>query len=182
MSLVIVSIILVFLAIQVLPVSIGIVVGKNLGKAILIILILAATQLATFWLGLKVGNLFMHLMDGFSGAIIFICFLLIGVRMLMEVFNIRKGERTYSIDSKGHIALASTAQGINSFLVGLVLYYIPTDEKYMLVFLLSATVVVSILGIIMKPQKITLAFASLLYTLGGLTMLFSSVYFSFFYN
>lgn len=172
---------MVFLAVQVFPVSIGISVGKNIGKAIITILVIVSTQLLTFWLGLKLGSTFMHLMSGFDNVVVFIGFLLIGIRMLMEVFNIRKGERTYNIDGIGHIALASTAQGMNSFLVGLMMYYMPVGEQYMLIFLAGSSLVVSVIGLIMKPEKLTLAFASLLYTIGGLIMLFSAVYFSFIY-
>ncbi|NQU35800.1 MAG: hypothetical protein HQ521_21435 [Bacteroidetes bacterium] len=177
----IVFLILIFLSFQVLPVAIGINVGGKPAKTILLILILSATQLSTYWLGLKLGSTFMYLMEGFKGIIVFIGFVLIGIRMLMEVFNIRKGERTYSIDSVGYVAMASFAQGINSFLVGLMYYFILIDERDTLIILFAATIVISIVGITMKPGKLTLAFASLLYTLGGLVMLFAAVYFSFFY-
>jgi len=178
---VVISIIMVFLAVQVLPVAIGISVRKNPAKALLLIVVLVAIQVITFWLGLKLGSSFMHLMNGFKGVIAFIGFLLIGIRMLMEVFNIRKGERTYTVDGTGHIALASVAQGINSFLTGLLFYFIPHSEQNLVYILLSATLVVSIVGLLMKPERLALAFASLLYTVGGLVMLFSAVYFSFFY-
>ena len=177
----IVFLILIFLSIQVLPVAIGINVNGKPLKAILLIIVLSTVQLLTYWLGLKLGSTFMYLMEGFKTAVVFLVFVLIGIRMLMEVFNIRKGERTYSIDSIGHVALASFAQGINSFLVGLMYYYILINERDTLVTLFAATIVISIIGITMKPGKLTLAFASLLYSLGGLVMLFAAVYFSFFY-
>ncbi len=177
----IVFLILIFLSIQVLPVAIGINVNGKPLKAILLIIVLSTVQLLTYWLGLKLGSTFMYLMEGFKTVVVFLGFVLIGIRMLMEVFNIRKGERTYSIDSIGHVALASFAQGINSFLVGLMYYYILINERDTLVTLFAATIVISIIGITMKPGKLTLAFASLLYSLGGLVMLFAAVYFSFFY-
>ena len=124
----------------------------------------------------------MYLMDGFSSVVLFIIFLLIGIRMLMEVFNIRKGERTYTIDWIGHVALASTAQGVNSFLVGLVYYYIDVNENHTIIALLSATLFISIVGVFLKPGKLTFALASLLYTIGGLIMILAAIYFSFFYN
>ncbi len=180
MLLTIISLILTFLAIQVLPVAIGIEVNKRIPRAILAIFILVVVIVTTFWLGIKVGNTFMYLMEGFKAVIVFIGFLLVGIRMLMEVFNVRKGERTYSIDSLKHIALATFAQGINAFLVGLLFHFIEFSEQYVILYLFTATAVVSIVGMFMKSEKLTLAFASLLYILGGFTMLFSSIYFSFF--
>lgn len=175
-----VVIIIVFLSVQVFPVAVGIDVKGQPGKAILLIVVLSLVQVVTYWLGLKLGSSFMHLMDGFKGAVFFIGFLLIGIRMLMETFNIRKGERTYSINKTGHVALASLAQGMNTFLVGLLFYYLAVDEQLTSILLFVLTVLIATIGIIMKSGKLTLAFASLLYALGGLIMLISAIYISFF--
>lgn len=173
-------IIIFFLSIQIFPVAVGIGVSGKSGKAILLILILSLVQLLTYWLGLRLGNSFMYLMDGFKGAVFFIGFLLIGIRMLMETFSIRKGERTYSIDSIGHVTLASLAQGMNTFLVGLLFYYLEVDEKSTLILLLSLAIVVSTIGIVLTPKKQVLIFASLLYALGGIIMISFGIYISFF--
>lgn len=178
---VILTLIIIFLAIQALPVSLGIQTGRKPANALVLVAVIAIVQVFTFWGGLKIGESFMYLMKGFKGVIVFIGFLLIGIRMLMEVFNIRKGERTYTIDKPGHMALASLAQGVNSFLVGLLLYFIPHDEEYLLYLLATSSIVVSLIGMMMKPEKVPFALASLLYTISGLIMLFSAVYFSFFY-
>ncbi|MBC8320465.1 MAG: manganese efflux pump [Bacteroidetes bacterium] len=176
----IVVLIIIFLSVQVFPVTLGINVSAKLAKSLLFVIVLTLTQVLTYWLGLKLGSTFMYLMDGFKSVVVFIGFLLIGIRMLMETFNIRKGERTYSINSIGHVALASLAQAINTFLVGLLFYYLAVDEQYTLIILFALTVVVSIMGIAMKTRKLTLAFASLLYAIGGIIMLISAIYISFF--
>ena len=175
-----VILIIIFLSIQVFPVALGINVAGKAGKAIILIIVLSIVQVGSYWLGLVVGDSFMHLMDGFRGAVFFIGFLLIGIRMLMETFNIRKGERTYSIDTFGHVALASLAQGINTFLAGLLFYYLKIDQLFTIIILFVLTVIVAIVGIVIKPGKLTFAFASLLYAIGGLIMLISAVYISFF--
>lgn len=162
------------------PIALGINVAGKAGKAIILIVALSVVQVVTYWLGLVLGDTFMHLMDGFSSIVFFIGFLLIGIRMLMETFNIRTGERTYSIDSIGHVALASLAQGMNIFLAGLLFYYLFFDEQATLILLFVLTVIVAIVGIVLKPGKLTLAFASLLYAIGGIIMLISAVYISFF--
>ncbi len=98
----------------------------------------------------------------------------------METFSIRKGERSYSINSIGHVALASLAQGMNTFLAGLLFYYLSVDEQFTLILVLAITLIVAMVGIFIKPGKLILAFASLLYAIGGLTMLVSAIYISFF--
>lgn len=168
------------MSVQIFPVAIGINVLGRPGKAIMLIVVLSLVQGITYWLGLKLGSSFMHLMDGFKGVVFFLGFLLIGIRMLMETFNIRKGERTYTIDSVGHVAIASLAQGMNTFLAGLLFYYLAVDGQFTLILLLALTVVVATIGIVIKPEKLTLAFASLLYALGGTVMVLSAIYVSFF--
>lgn len=175
-----VIIILFILSIQVFPVAVGINVSNKPAKAILIIIVLSFVQLATYWLGLKLGNLFMHLMDGFKGAVFFIGFLIIGIRMLIETININKGERTYSINSINHVLLASIAQGINTFFVGLLFYYLVIDQKLTLIILLIMSVIIATVGIVMKPGRFPLSLASLAYAFGGLVMIGFAIYISFF--
>ena len=176
----IVILIIFFLSIQIFPVAIGINVSGKPGKALVLVIVLSFIQLLTYWLGLKLGSSFMHLMDGFKGAVFFIGFLLIGIRMLMESINIQKGERTYSIDSIGHVILASIAQAVNTFMVGLLFYYLEVDERFTLIVLIVISILIATVGIIMKPGKFALSLASLAYALGGLIMIISAVYISFF--
>ncbi|MBT3174297.1 MAG: hypothetical protein HN336_05575 [Lentimicrobiaceae bacterium] len=179
---VLVTLIMIFLSFHVLPLAIGINIKSHPLKSLLTFILIVSIQVFIYWLGIWAGNMFMYLMDGFSGVIIFIGFLLIGIRMLMEVFNIRKGERSYSHEKFWHIALASLAQGINSFLVGLMFYYIPTiNVRYTLIVLLIAVSVISLIGLFMKSQKLNLVFASLLYAIGGIGMLFSGCFLAFYY-
>jgi putative Mn2+ efflux pump MntP len=178
---ILIILILVFLSAQVLPVAIGVNVSNGYSKSFLLVIVLALTQLVIFWIGLRIGNTFMYLMTGFKSVVVFIGFLLIGIRMLMEVFNIRRGERTYSVISISHVALASVAQGINSFLVGVMFYFIDYNETFMLILLFSSSVIISLGGLFVKYGKLSLAFASFLYTIGGLVMLIAAIYFSFFY-
>ncbi len=173
-------IIIFFLSVQVFPVAIGINVTGKPGKAVILIVVLSLVQVVTYWLGLKLGSTFMHLMDGFKGAVFFIGFLLIGIRMLMETINIHKGERTYSVNSVGHVILVSIAQSINAFLTGLLFNYLTIDKGFTLILLTIITTVIAITGIIMKPGKFALSLASLIYALGGLVMIVFAIYISFF--
>jgi len=176
----IVVLIIFFLSVQVFPIAIGIDTKGNWLKATLFVVVLSLLQVVTYWLGLKLGSTFIHLMDGFKGVVFVLGFLLIGIRMLMETLTIRKGERTYSIDSVGFVILASLAQSMNTFLVGLLFNYLNIDEQFTLVLLLVLTIVIAAIGVMLKPEKQTLSFASLLYALGGVTMIISSIYITFF--
>jgi len=98
----------------------------------------------------------------------------------METLSIRKGERTYSIDSVGFVVMASLAQSMNTFLAGLLFNYIDVNEIFTVILLLVLTVIIAVVGVILKPEKQSLIFASLLYTLGGITMIISSIYITFF--
>jgi putative Mn2+ efflux pump MntP len=176
----IIVLIILFLSIQVFPVAIGINIKGNWLKATLFVVVLSLLQAVTYWLGLKLGSTFMHLMDGFKGVVFLLGFLLIGIRMLMETLSIRKGERTYSIDSVGFVVMASLAQSMNTFLAGLLFNYIDVNEIFTVILLLVLTVIIAVVGVILKPEKQSLIFASLLYTLGGITMIISSIYITFF--
>jgi putative Mn2+ efflux pump MntP len=174
-------IIVVALSIQVIPVSLGITLKNKLTKMIMSSIVLIAFQIILLWFGIIAGKSFMYLMKDFIRVIVFIGFLLIGIRMIMEVFTIRKGERTYQISSLSQIILVSIAIGINTFLAGILFYFIEDDTTDILFFMAVATSAFTLLGLILKPDKISLSLASLLNLLAGLTVLISGVYLTFFY-
>ncbi|PJB55241.1 MAG: hypothetical protein CO098_17320, partial [Bacteroidetes bacterium CG_4_9_14_3_um_filter_41_19] len=172
--------ILFFLAMQPFPVAIGIRVKHHWLNAIPFILLMGLMQTGMFWAGLQLGNFFMHFMDGFKGVVIFLCFALVGIRMMMEAFQIRKGERTYSLDKTVHVFFVSLAQAINTFLVGLIFTYIGYFDLPLYSFLFIFSILFAATGVWLSPSKINLTLASLLYLLGGMVMLSAAVYLAFF--
>ena len=110
---------------------------------------------------------------------IFIGFSLFGIRMIMDAFHVRKGERTYVMGNPLTVILASFAQAINTFLAGMLFTLLPVDNEFLLMVLLIFTVIVSGAGIMMNPEKTERALASLLFSLGGIVMLFAAVYLGF---
>lgn len=174
-----VILILFVLSSQVFPVALGIDSGKNIGKAIWFGLILVIGQFLFLMFGLFLGDRFMHLVEEFKGTVVFIGFFLIGVRLLMDTFKVRKGERTFSIESSLQVALASSAQGINTFLAGLLFTSLALDGQWLLLVLLVLTIVVTGVGLLLKPSKQSLALSSLFFVIGGLVMIASSIYFGF---
>ena len=172
--------ILFFLAAQLFTVAIGIGFKQSGAKAILFVLGLAVGQAALFWLGFVTGGLFMHLMEGFKSFVIFISFFLIGIRMLMESFQVWKGLRTYSLDSIRLSFFASLAQGINAFLVGLLFVFLPFEKNWLTFVLFAFALLFSLAGALVKSTKNSITFAALMFVLGGILMTFSSIYIGFF--
>ena len=101
--------------------------------------------------------------------------------MIMEVFSIRKGERTYEISSFNQIVLASIAQGINTFLTGILLFYIEESNLRPIIIMTIASIIFTVIGLILKPNRSSLIIISLITLIAGITMLISGVYITFFY-
>lgn len=177
---VVVSVIIITLSFQVMPVAIGIDHNKGLNQTIWFALVLLLGQSLLFLIGYLLGERFMHLMENFKGTVIFIGFFLIGIRMIFDGFKVRKGERTYVLDSTMPVILASLAQGINTFLAGLLLTYLPFERQWMTIILTISTLLMVGIGAIMKPGKTSFSFASFLFLVGGFVMIFSSIYLGFF--
>ena len=178
---VVVSVIIITLSFQVLPAALGIDQNKGLNQTIWFALLLLLGQGLMFLFGFLLGERFMHLMENFKGIVIFLGFFLIGIRMIFEAFVVRKGERTYTFDSTMPVILASLAQGINTFLAGLILTYLPFERQWLTIILTIATLIITGIGTMMKPGKSSFSFASFLFLLGGFWMIFSSIYLGFFY-
>lgn len=169
------------LSVQVLPVSLGLSFNQKIQSVILYSFVIIAFQLLLLWLGIITGRSILYLMKGFSGVVIFIGFFLIGIRMILEVFSIRKGERTYEISSLNQIVLASIAQGINTFLTGILLFYIEESNLRPIIIMTLASITFTVIGLILKPNRSSLIIISLITLIAGITMLFNGVYITFFY-
>jgi putative Mn2+ efflux pump MntP len=172
--------ILFFLASQLFTVAVGIEFKQSGAKAILFVFSLAVGQAFLFWLGYSIGSLFMHLMESFKSFVVFTAFFLIGIRMLMESFQVWKGLRTYSLDSIRFSVFASLAQGINAFLVGLLFVFLPFEKNWLSLVLIAFAFLFSLAGAVVKSTKNSITFAALMFVLGGVVMIFSSIYIGFF--
>lgn len=172
--------IIVVLSFQVIPAALGFDPKKGLNQTIWFALILILGQFILFLIGFILGQRFMHLMDDFKGTVLFIGFFLIGIRMIMEAFKVRKGERTFTFESTKSVILASLALGINTFLAGLLFTNLPFERQTLTMILTSATMVFVGIGTVMKPGKTGFTMSSLLFLAGGLWMIFSSLYLGFF--
>jgi len=171
--------IIIALSFQVFPVALGFSEKGALKNIVLTVFILSLTQTVFFLLGYYAGEQFMHLLDDFKSTILFAGFFLIGIRMIMEILRIRKGERTFLLADNNSLIFAAMAQSMNTFLAALLLYFIPVDKLWLALVLLIVSVIFSITGIMVKPERLSYLFASLLYLIGGILIILSSLYFIF---
>ena len=169
----------VLLSFQVFPAALGITTKGSQRRAVLLVLILVLTQAIMFLAGYYLGQKFMYLLRGFPVVVLSAGFFIIGIRMIMEVLNIRKGERTYELKNERSVFFVALAQSINTFLTGLLFFFVPVNPVTITATLLIASSVLAIAGVFAGINKTSLAFASLLYLFAGILILVSSVYFIF---
>jgi len=177
----VVSIIILFvLSFQVMPVAVGMDVKKTpFFQLISSLVFLVLGQMLLFLLGVWLGNSFMHLLSGMKTYILFVGFFLIAVRFNMEAFKVRKGERTYVAGKSVSYVLSAVAQAVNTFLAGILFYYLPGDLTRDLIYLAVFSLSFAILFILIKNKKMALPAISLLYMTGGGVLMALSFYFLF---
>jgi putative Mn2+ efflux pump MntP len=169
-----------FLASQTYPSFLGITRATNSAKSFLFVLLPVATQILFFWFGFLAGTKFIYLMQGFEMVVVFIGFIIIGVRFVVDAFTVRKGKRTFQTENILNVILASIAQSTNTFLLGLLFCFYSINLFQTLAFLGLATLGFSFSGILSKTSKKSLAFSSFLFLLGGIFIIASSFYLALF--
>ncbi len=177
----VISIIILFiLSFQVMPVSLGVDSKKlNIRVLSLAVLFLVLGQVILFLLGVWLGNRFLHLLINARQYILFGGFFFISVRYIMDAFVIRKGERSYLIGNPKKFILPSIAQAINTFLSGLLFYFIPVDIGKDIIYLAVFSLFFALVFTFIKFSKQALSAVSLLYILGGGLIGILSFYFLF---
>lgn len=168
------------LAIHVIPPGIHLNVGSNRLQALMATAIVAVLQLLMFGFGKLLGGTFLHLIDSWGKGIVFVIFFLVGVRMAMESFKIRRGEIVLRLDNPKLMALTGLAQGIDALLVGMMFYFFPNinfETSLIAIFFLSTFMIMP--AIYTEENKSSLVFTSLLYMVGAIIFVFTSIYFLF---
>lgn len=172
--------ILIALAFQVFPAGLGINSKAGFNAIIWCVLIMWLGQVLMLYLGYSLGLKFTHLLSGYKSIVVFIGLFLIGLRLVMDAFKVRKGERTYQLDGTQSAILASLALGVNTFLAGIIFTLLKEQSHFLTQWLAIFTMVMLGVSVMLKPDKITLALSSLLYFAGGIIFVVSSVYLGFF--
>jgi len=168
------------LAVHVIPPGLHLNVGTNRVQAVLATIIVAALQVLLFGFGRLIGGTFLHLVEGMKTGILFFTLFLVGVRMAMEAFKIRKGNVVMRLDNTKLMVLTGVAQGIDAFLIGMMFYFFPGVKfETSLIALFFLTSFLMIPAIYTEEKKSAYAFASLLYILGSLVFVFAALYFLF---
>ncbi|VAW28613.1 hypothetical protein MNBD_BACTEROID07-902 [hydrothermal vent metagenome] len=178
----VISIIILFvLSFQVMPVAVGMDVRKTPAFQLISgILLIVLGQLLLFLIGIWLGNRFMHLLSGIKDYALFVGFVLIAVRFNMEAFKVRKGERTYVVGKSTAYILPAVAQAVNTFLAGILFYFIPGNPGKDLIYLSIFSFSLAILFVLIKNKKLALPAISFLYMTGGGILMAISFYFIFF--
>jgi putative Mn2+ efflux pump MntP len=168
------------LAVHVIPPGLHLTVGSNRLQAIMATAIVAVLQVMLFGFGRLMGGTFLHLVEGMKTGILFFTFFLVGVRMAMEAFKIRKGDVVMRLDNTKLMVLTGVAQGIDAFLVGMMFYFFPEvklETILIALFLMASFLMMP--AIYTGEKKGAYSFVSLLYLVGALVFVFSSLYFLF---
>ncbi len=169
------------LALQTTPLALG--MKQNSGgwlQWVNRMLIIALVQAVMLYFGILLGNRFMYLMEDFKRSVLFAAFFLIGIRFFLEVFKIRKGERTFTVTSDGQIIVPSVAASVNTFLSGILLYYIDFSPNKTVAGLFLSSLVFALLFSLLPVNKRSYSIISPLYFLSGSVFIAISVFFAFF--
>ena len=168
------------LAVQVVPAGLSLNVGSDRLKALMATAIMVVVQTLMLGFGRLLSGSFMHLIAGWANGIVFAVFFMIGIRMIMDAFKIRKGKVAYRLEEPKFMLLTSIAQSINSFLAGMMFYFfgnINFQTSLIAIFLLTTFMILP--AIYTVQDRTSRSFASLLYMIGGLIFVFSSFYLGF---
>jgi len=165
------------LAIHVIPPGLHANIGSNKLQGILATVIVAIMQVLLFGLGKLIGSTFLHLVEGMKAGILFFTFFLVAVRMAMEAFKIRKGNIVVRLDNTKLMVLTGVAQGIDTFLIGMMLYFFPEVKfETSLIALLFLSAFLMMPAIYTEEKKSAFTFVSLLYMVGSVIFVFSAFY------
>jgi hypothetical protein len=172
--------VLLVLGFQVFPVCLGNSFESDLKKSVQQIFIHTLVQLLMLGLGIFLGDKFLYLSDEFQYLIIFIGFMLVGLRISFDSFAVRRGDRTFTTANSQSLILASTAQSINTFLAGIIFSLFNISQVLMYTILGVSVLLFSALASWIKLSKPALTISSLIYILGGIGIISIAIYLGFF--
>ena len=145
--------------------------NKQIGRNLMFSLILALGQGVMYTLGALLGGTFFHLMEKYSGVVVFALCLAIAFRMILDTLKIKKGANLYAIDSQKHVLLLSIALSINTFIAGLMADFFPLFGRWTPYILIGAGFVWAALAAFIPFSRIKLTVNSLLNLLFAVVIL-----------
>ena len=137
-------------------------------------------QVLMLWLGILTGNSIHYLSWENKSIIIFTGLTLVGLRMMMDSFKIRKGERSFAVNDTKSAFLASLALSINTYLSGIAISYFKPELYLVLIIIGAASLLFSIIASTSKYSRTQLAFSSFFYLFGGGLIIVLAIFIAFF--
>ncbi len=179
-NLIIIILIIIF-AIQTTPISLGLNASKpGVFHLTIRIFIIAIIQTLLLLLGIFLGHRFMFLLISSRKMVLFTGFFLLAIRFALEIFKIRKGERTYIINKDIDIVIPAIAIAINTFLAGILFYFVNTYQYIIIFYVFIFSLFFSIVFAFLPFSKRSFAIISLLYLMASVFLIIISFFFAFF--
>lgn len=135
-------------------------------------LIFGLLQGILYWVGVLLGDTFMHLLDQQQKLVVFGLLAAVGVRMFLEALKIRRGERLFSFDNYVKFMVMGIAAGINTMIVGMAASYYTPFGFFAPLLLVAAGFAWSIAGISMNLSRKNIILSSLIHLIAGIYLLF----------
>lgn len=124
-----------------------------------------------YYIGSLLGDTFMHVFILRYKWVVFGIIIAVSVRMMLEAFKIRKGERLFSFDNYVKFIIMTIAAGINTLIIGMTANYFSPFSELMPMFLVAAGFLWSIAGISMNLSRTNILLSSMMH-LGASIVLF----------
>jgi len=165
------------LAVQVVPAGISFRLRSNKFKTFQAVLVMAVMQAVMISAGAFLSATFMHLIEDWKNGIVLAVFFVIGIRMMMDAFNIRKGKTAYHLETPLFLLLTAIAQSINTFLAGMMFYFFPEVSIQKASWLLLGLAALMMLySVWMAGNKQAKVMAALLYVIAAVIFISSSFF------
>lgn len=126
-------------------------------------LIFGLLQGIMYYLGITLGDTFMHLLEAQYRLVVFGILAAVAIRMLIEAFKIRKGARLFSFDHYVKFMIMGVAAGINTLIIGMTAAYVKPFGYLMPILLVAGGFAWSIAGISMNISRKNIMLSSLLH-------------------
>lgn len=133
---------------------------KSWLQRLLIGLIFGVVQALMIYLGLLLGQRFMHLLSPHYQIIVFAVFGLIALRMLMEALKIRKENRLFIFETYPKVFIVAVAASINTLIAGMAISGLQLMTDSLPLAFMAAGFVWAIVGQSMVVNRINILFAS----------------------
>lgn len=129
---------------------------------ILLAAVFGLLQGLMYHIGSMLGDTFMHVFVIRYKWVVFGIMGAVSIRMMMEAFRIRRGERLFSFDNYVKFVLMAIAAGINTLIIGMTAGHFSPFEGLMPVGLVVTGFLWSIAGISMNISRTNILLSSVL--------------------